>query len=258
MSKLSRLHSRLVDIEGSPAFDTTCHPRCDPNRALHPLAKRLLYVPHMRVATNLGIDENEISRELSLIDSRPWSGYNNDVKGIRGAGISTYWCAKFLRNFTDDSEFGFGETWDYLETIGRKDIIVNGRVPPEHLVNTDLYGQVPYIVSLVERFVTWDLCDRIMISRVDDNQRINWHSHNYYEPTYTHAYLHIPIVTSDNASMLVYMDGIVHMQHYGLNEAWVINTQHNHAVNNLGGPPRYHILVLASFEDPKFNALFLD
>jgi hypothetical protein len=97
-----------------------------------------------------------------------------------------------------------------------------------------------------------------MISKIDDSQRINWHSHNYYESKYTHAYIHIPLITNEHANMLVYMDNQLHIQHYGINEAWIINTQHNHAVNNKNGNARYHALVLANFEDPKFNALFLD
>jgi hypothetical protein len=252
------LHKKLVDIEHAPAFDPTCNPRCDSSRATLPLAQKLLYVPHYNVASNLDIDPHAVKNELAIVEATPWLGYNNDVKGVRGAGVSTYWCAKFLRNFVDDSNFGFGETLDYMEILGKKDLIVDGRVPPEHLVKTDLYYKVPYIVSLIKQFVTWDMCDRILISRVDNNQRINWHSHNYYEPKYTHAYLHIPLVTSDAASMLVYMDKTLHTQHYGFDEAWVINTQHNHAVSNTGGDARYHILVLANFEDPKFNALFLD
>jgi hypothetical protein len=54
------------------------------------------------------------------------------------------------------------------------------------------------------------------------------------------------------------MDNQLHIQHYGINEAWIINTQHNHAVNNKNGNARYHALILANFEDPKLNALFLD
>jgi hypothetical protein len=252
------LHDKLKDIENAPAFDTSCHPRCEPERAINPTAQKLLYVPHYNLASNMNVDKQLINDELARVESASWNGYNNDVKGIRGAGVSTYWCAKFLRNFVTDSNFGFGETWDYMEQLGKQDIIVNGRVPPEHLVKTDLYYQVPYLVSLVERFVTWDMCDRIMISRVSGRQRINWHSHNYYEPKYTHAYLHIPLVTSNNADMLVYMDNTLHVQHYGVDTAWIINTQHNHAVNNYEGDDRYHILVLASFEDPKLNALLLD
>ena len=204
------------------------------------------------------IDIQRLTNEINIIDSTEWIGYNNDVKGTRGAGISNYWKAKTLRNFCEDSNFGFGETLDYMELLGKQDLIVNGRVPPEHLVKTDLYYKVPYIVSLINRFVTWDMCDRIMISKVDASERINWHSHNYYEPKYTHAYLHIPLITSKEANMLVYMDHQLHVQHYGVNEAWIINTQHNHAVNNVNGITRYHILVLANFEDPKFNALLLD
>lgn len=252
------LHDKLKDIEHAPAFDTSCHPRCTPDRAIHPAAQKLLYVPHYNVANNMNVDTQLINEEIAQIESVSWHGYNNDVKNVRGAGISTYWCAKFLRNFVTDSDFGFGETWDYMEQIGKQDLIVDGRVPPEHLVKTDLYHQVPYLVSLVERFVTWDMCDRIMISRVNGHQRINWHSHNYYEPKYTHAYLHIPLVTSSKADMLVYMDNTLHVQHYSVDTAWIINTQHNHAVNNYEGNDRYHILVLASFEDPKFNALLLD
>lgn len=252
------LHNNLKDVENAKAFDPSCSPRCSPDRAIHPIAKKLLYTPHYKLADDLKIDTVTVAKEIDIINKTNWVGYNNDVKGVRGAGVSTYWTAKSLRNFSEDSNFGFGETLDYMELLGKKHLIENGRVPPQHLVNTELYSQVPYIVSLVERFVTWDMCDRIMISRVDKNQRINWHSHNYYEPKYTHAYLHIPLITSTNANMIVYMDNELHVQHYGLNEAWVINTQHNHCVNNVNGDPRYHILILANFEDPKFNALFLD
>jgi len=116
---------------------------------------------------------------------------------------------------------------------------------------------VPYIRSIIEKFVTWDMCDRIMISRIDNGERINWHSHNYYETEYTHAYIHIPLITNDNANMLVYMDNQIHVQHYAFNEAWIINTQHNHAVNNKRGTARYHLLCLASFKDPKFAKFLL-
>ena len=117
--------------------------------------------------------------------------------------------------------------------------------------------QLPYIRSIIEKFVTWEMCDRILISKVDDSQRINWHSHCNYEPIYTHAYLHIPLITKEDTEMIVYMDGKHHFQHYAFNEAWIINTQHNHAVNNKKGTTRYHALVMANFEDPKFNELFL-
>lgn len=250
-----KLHSKLIDIENATAFDKTCHPRCEPSRAKHPIAKKLLYVPHYQLANNQDLDQEKIIEEITSIDNG-WNGYNNDVKGVRNAGISTYWSAKFLRNFTDDPDFGFGETLDFMEILGKQDVIVNGRVPPEFLVDTTL--ALPYIRSIIEQYVTWNMCDRIMISRVDSSQRINWHSHNYYETEYTHAYLHIPLITNQYANMLVYMDDQLHVQHYGINEAWIINTQHNHAVNNVNGATRYHLLCLANFEDPKFNALFLD
>ena len=253
------LHPKLQDIENAPAFDKSCHPRCDPNRATTPIAKKLLYIPHYRLANNLELDTDKINAELEIVAHGKWASYNNDVKGIRGAGFSTYWNARMLRNFVPDSEFGFGETMDYMEQLGRSDEIKEGRVPPEYLTQTPLFNEIPYIVSIIERFVTIDMCDRILISRVENQQRINWHSHNYYEKTYTHAYLHIPLQTDESTEMLVYMDGILHRQHYNVGEAWVINTQHNHAVNNkLNSKDRYHILVLANFEDPKFNALFLD
>jgi hypothetical protein len=249
------LHKKLQNIETAPAFDKTCHPRCSSDRASHWLAKKLLYIPHYKLANNLDLDKDTIAKEINNINGN-WSGYNNDVKGIRQAGISNYWTSKFLRNFTTDPDFGFGETLDFMELLGDQYKIKNGRVQPEYLVDTTLH--LPYIKSIVEKFVTWDMCDRIAISRVEKNQRINWHSHNYYEPTYTHAYLHIPLITSKNSNMLVYMDNEFHIQHYAVDEAWIINTQHNHAVNNVGGDDRYHILCLANFEDPKFNALFLD
>ena len=248
------LHKKLVDIKNAPAFDKSCDPRCDPSRAVHPLAKKLLYVPHYKLADSLNLDQNLILDELNSIDSN-WSGYNNDVKGIRGAGISTYWKSKFLRNFNTDPDFGFGETLDFMQILGEEYKIENNRVKPEYLVDTTL--KLPYIRSVIERFVTWEMCDRILISRVDSNERINWHSHNYYESTYTHAYLHIPLITSNDANMLVYMDDELYIQHYGFNEAWIINTQHNHAVNNLKGQDRYHILCLANFEDPKFAEFLL-
>lgn len=244
------LHSKLKDVKNAPAFDHSCHPRCEPSRAKNPLAKKLLYIPHYKVAENLNLDQDKIISEIASIDNN-WQGYNNDVKGVRGAGISTYWSSKFLRNFSDDPDFGFGETLDFMEILGKQHLVVNGRVAPEHLVDTTL--KLPYIRSIIEQFVTWNMCDRIMISRIDDSQRINWHSHNYYETEYTHAYLHIPLITNENANMLVYMDDELHVQHYAFNEAWVINTQHNHAVNNKNGAARYHVLCLANFEDPKFK-----
>jgi hypothetical protein len=248
------LHKKLQNVTTAPAYDSTCDPRCDPERAKHPLAKKLIYVPHYKLADSLNLDQDKIINEINSIDNN-WQGYNNDVKGERGAGISTYWSSKFLRNFTTDPDFGWGETLDYMEILGQQDKVVNGRVPAEHLVDTTL--NLPYIRSIVERFVTWNLCDRIMISRIDDRQRINWHSHNYYEKEYTHAYLHIPLITNENANMLVYMDHELHVQHYGFNEAWIINTQHNHAVNNKNGTARYHLLCLANFEDPKFAEILL-
>lgn len=249
------LHEKLKNIEDAPAFDPSCNPRCDPSRASNKIAKKLLYIPHYKLASNLNLDHNLISSEIDSISGN-WNGYNNDVKGIRNAGISNYWSSKFLRNFTNDPDFGFGETIDYMELLGEQHKVKNGRVSPEYLVDTTL--KLPYIRSIIERFVTWDMCDRIMISRVEHDQRINWHSHNYYETHYTHAYLHIPLITNSHANMLVYMDHQLHVQHYGTNEAWIINTQHNHAVNNLGGEDRYHVLCLANFEDPRFNELFLD
>ena len=253
------LHKKLRDVKNAPAFDPSCHPRCDPSRAIHPAAKKLLYVPHYNVARNMEIDLDQVNREIEIANHGKWASYNNDVKGIRGAGLSTYWNARMLRNFVPDSEFGFGETLDYMEQLGRQNEVIDGRVPPSSLTLTPLFYEVPYLVSLIERFVTIDMCDRIMISRVEHNQRINWHSHNSYEKTDSHAYLHIPLQTDPETEMLVFMDDILHRQHYGIGEAWVINTQHNHAVNNkINSKDRYHILILANFEDRKFNELLLD
>jgi hypothetical protein len=250
------LHWRLRDIENAPAFDRSCHPRCDPSRAEHPIAQKLLYMPHFKLASGLDINQAAIQQELAAIEDVSWLGYNNDVLSRRGAGISTYWTARMLRNFTSDSLFGFGETLDFMEILGQTQTVVEGRVSPENLVDTEIVPYMPEVVNLINQFVTWEMCDRIMISRVDQSQRINWHSHNYYEKKYTHAYLHIPLITSSHANMLVYMDSKLHVQHYAVGEAWIINTQHNHAVNNKGGQPRYHILCLANFEDPKFALLF--
>lgn len=249
------LHERISNVLNAPAYDKSCDPRCDPSRASHPLAKKLLYVPHYKLADNLNLDQQKIVDEINTIEDITWNGYNNDVKQVRGAGVSHYWSARMLRNFISDSTFGFGETLDYMDILGLSDRVVNGRVPPELLVDTEIVSKVPYIVSIINRFVTWDMCDRIMISKVNSNERINWHSHNYYEQQYTHAYIHIPLITTSDTSMLVYMDGKLHDQHYGFDEAWIINTQHNHAVNNKHGSTRYHILCLASFEDPKLNEI---
>jgi hypothetical protein len=253
------LHNKLKDPTSAPAFDHSCNPRCEPSRATNSAAKKLLYVPHYSVERSVDIDLDQVNKELEIANHGKWASYNNDVKGKRGAGLSTYWNARMLRNFVPDSEFGFGETLDYMEQIGRENEVVNGLVPPSSLTQTPLFDEVPYLVSLVERFVTIDMCDRIMISRIEHNQRINWHSHNYYEKTYSHAYLHIPLKTNVGTEMLVYMDDKIHRQHYGVGEAWIINTQHNHAVNNkINSEDRYHILVLANFEDKKFNELLLD
>jgi hypothetical protein len=251
---VTNLHDKLINIEDAPAFDHSCHPRCSSDRADHPIATKLLYQPHYKLS-DVDFDQSIVNQELNNLENNTWNGYNNDVKGIRGAGISTYWSAKFFRNFTDDEDFGFGETLDFMELLGKQHLIKNGRIPPEHLVDTPLCQKIPYIKSIVEKLVTWNMCDRIMISKIDRNQRINWHSHNYYEKKYTHAYVHIPLQTDHNATMLVYMDGKLHEQHYGLNEAWIINTQHNHAVNNKNGNVRYHILALVNFEDPKLGIL---
>ena len=248
------LHWRLENVIDAPAFDPTCDPRCAMNRAIHLIAKKLLHVPHYKLLDNLNLDQNKICMEIESINGQ-WNGYNNDVKKTRGQGKSSYWTSKFLRNWCEDPDFGFGETLDFMELLGKKDIIKDGRVPPEHLMDTTL--QLPYIRSIIEKFATWEMCDRILISKVDDSQRINWHSHCYYEPIYTHAYLHIPLITKEDTEMIVYMDGKHHFQHYAFNEAWIINTQHNHAVNNKKGTTRYHALVMANFEDPKFNELFL-
>ena len=242
------LHWRLENVIDAPAFDPTCDPRCAMNRAIHPLAKKLLHVPHYKLLDNLNLDQNKICMEIESISGQ-WNGYNNDVKKTRGQGKSSYWTSKFLRNWCEDPDFGFGETLDFMELLGKKDIIKDGRVPPEHLMDTTL--RLPYIRSIIEKFVTWEMCDRILISKVDDSQRINWHSHCYYEPIYTHAYLHIPLITKEDTEMIVYMDGKHHFQHYAFNEAWIINTQHNHAVNNKKGNTRYHALIMANFEDPK-------
>ena len=242
------LHWRLENVIDAPAFDPTCDPRCAMNRAIHPLAKKLLHVPHYKLLDNLNLDQNKICMEIESISGQ-WNGYNNDVKKTRGQGKSSYWTSKFLRNWCEDPDFGFGETLDFMELLGKKDIIKDGRVPPEHLMDTTL--RLPYIRSIIEKFVTWEMCDRILISKVDDSQRINWHSHCYYEPIYTHAYLHIPLITKEDTEMIVYMDGKHHFQHYAFNEAWIINTQHNHAVNNKKGTTRYHALIMANFEDPK-------
>lgn len=248
------LHNNLINIEEAPAFDRSCHPRCSSDRADHPFAVQLLYKPHAKIA-DVEFDRAIVTQELKNLEKNAWNGYNNDVKGVRGAGISTYWSAKFFRNFTDDEDFGFGETLDFMEILGKQHLIKNGRIPPEYLVDTPLCQKIPYIKSIIENLVTWDMCDRIMISKIDSNQRINWHSHNYYEKKYTHAYLHIPLQTDQNATMLVYMDGKLYKQHYGLNEAWIINTQHNHAVNNKNGNTRYHMMALVNFEDPKLGIL---
>lgn len=250
------LHWRLKDVEHAPAFDASCHPRCNPDRAENNIAKSLLYTPHHKVADGVVFDQEAVRHEIKTIEDLPWNGYNNDVKGIRGAGVSTYWSARMLRNFTEDSMFGFGETLDFMEILGLQDRVVDGRVPADLLVDTEIVPLMPTVVNLIKQFVTWEMCDRIMISRVDESQRINWHSHNYYETKYSHAYLHIPLITNPNANMLVYMDNEIHVQHYKVGEVWIINTQHNHAVNNKHGTPRYHVLCLANFEDPKFALLF--
>lgn len=248
------LHHKLKDIESAPAFDKTCSPRCEGNRAKKLLAQKLLYIPHYKLC-DLDLDLEKIKNEIDALEN--WQGYNNDVKGERGAGISNYWSAKFLRNFSEDPDFGFGETLDFMEILGKQHLIKNGRVPPEHLVDTTICTEIPYIKNLIDNMFTWNMCDRIMISKIDNQQRINWHSHNYYETEYTHAYVHIPLITSKEAtSMLVYLDEKIHEQHYGINEAWIINTQHNHAVNNKNGKDRYHILALVDFDDPKLMRYF--
>ena len=248
------LHWRLENIISAPAYDSSCDPRCSSDRAIHPIAKKIIHIPHYKLSENLNLNKILIKKEIDSIENK-WYGYNNDVKGTRGQGVSSYWTSKFLRNWCEDPDFGFGETWDFMEILGKQHLIKDGRVPPEHLMDTTL--QLPYIRSIIEKFVTWEMCDRILISKVDDSERINWHSHCYYEPIYTHAYFHIPLITQEDTEMIVYMDGKHHFQHYAVNEAWIINTQHNHAVNNKKGATRYHALVMANFEDSKFNELFL-
>lgn len=53
----------------------------------NPLAKKLLYVPHYKLC-ELDLDQTKINQEISALEN--WQGYNNDVKGIRGAGVSNY------------------------------------------------------------------------------------------------------------------------------------------------------------------------
>ena len=51
------LHWRLKDVENAPAFDSTCNPRCSSDRAIHPIAKQLLHVPHYNLADNLNFQQ---------------------------------------------------------------------------------------------------------------------------------------------------------------------------------------------------------
>lgn len=245
-----KYHSKLRCMEQAPAYDVSCVPRCSASRAQSKWAKKLLYAPHFQVG-GVNFDKNLIQSELSSLEPGRWAGYNNDVLGVRGAGISDYWSALFFRNFSRDADFGFGETKDFLKLLGKEDQIRSGRCEPTSLVKTDLWDDLPETGKLVEQVVTPSLCDRVLITRVAPYQRVNWHSHCEYEQHYTHAYIHIPLVSHKDVEMLVYMDHKINKQHYGEGEAWIINTQHNHAVNNPTSTTRYHLLILGSFEDPK-------
>ncbi len=83
------LHWRLEDVENAPAFDSTCNPRCASDRAIHPIAKQLLHVPHYKLADKLNLDQDKILTELNSIDGQ-WNGNNNDLKGTRAQGTRSY------------------------------------------------------------------------------------------------------------------------------------------------------------------------
>ncbi len=241
-------HDSLKLFKNSPAYDSSCDPRCLPERAVLPAAKKLLYEPHFYLGP-AKFDANKVDEELKRLEEEEWAAYNNDVLKKRQAGTSKYWTAKFLRNFSEDPDFGFGETIDYLELMGKSHLVENGRCKPEHLVKTTLWNKIPTITGIISQFVNIQMCDRILISKIDGKQRVNWHSHCYYEKSYDFAYIHIPLKTNKDTEMLVHMDGVTYSQHYGLQEAWIINTQHNHAVNNATSSSRYHLLILGSFKD---------
>ena len=246
------LHQKLWNIQQAPAYDEKCDPYCSSDRANGYWSKKLLYRPHVRLNFRLNMDPLAVKKEVLSVAGR-WTPYNNDALQKRGAGVSNYWQALFLRNFSHDSGFGFGETKDYLKMMDCEHYLYNGRCKPEYLVQTDLWKNLPCITGMIEKLVTLNMCDRILITRVSKNQRVNWHSHCYYEKEYTHAYIHVPLLTSTKTEMMVYMGGKIHSKHYSFNSVWIINTQHNHAVNNLKGDDRYHLLILASFEDPKLD-----
>ena len=195
------LHWRLENIISAPAYDSSCDPRCSSDRAIHPIAKKIIHIPHYKLSENLNLNKILKKEEIDSIENK-WYGYNNDVKGTRGQGVSSYWTSKFLRNWCEDPDFGFGETWDFMEILGKQHLIKDGRVPPEHLMDTTL--QLPYIRSIIEKFVTWEMCDRILISKVDDSERINWHSHcpDYYPNMYHGVFC----VSSPDDSYTIYAE----------------------------------------------------
>ena len=254
--KYDDLANRLKDPLNAPAFDKDCYPRCTEDRAdvRYPLSRKLLYKSHWPLDLTVDIDQSIIEMELSRLDNT-WNGFDNDPLQERGAGISTYWTAKFLRNFVEDSNFGFTDSEKLLTKMGRADDVEKsgGHCKREKLVNTDIWDKVPYIRSIAERYVTIEKSNRIAISRVDEFSRVNWHSHIKETKSASYTYLHIPLVTHKDANMLVLKDGMVDYQHYDIGESWLFNTQHNHAVNcRKSDVKRIHLLILASFDDPKF------
>jgi hypothetical protein len=114
------MHRKLVDIEGAPAFDKTCSPFCDSSRSTNPFSEDLLYVPHYRLPNIDNFDQAAVSQEINRLNEQHWAPYNNDVLNKRGAGLSSYWSATFLRNFINDPSFGFGETKDYLQLMNKE------------------------------------------------------------------------------------------------------------------------------------------
>lgn len=210
----------------------------------------LNYTPHYKLA-DLNIDYDIVREELleamALYNFESYEDYILE-------NTMDFWQALFLRNITKSIDKDFINP----SMIFDKEYLDEwGQLPTEKLHRTKLCDIMPYTTSLVNQLVNFNECDRIFITKLKANRQMGYHSHITNEPS-NFRYIHIPLVTNKDCKMSVMMDDEIHEEHYGLNQAWIINSYHNHKAINNSDEDRYHLVIVAKDEDKLFQNHFAE
>lgn len=222
-----------------------------------PFLKKISLIPHLKL--KIDVDLQELRNDFNNLNNEfaPYElNHPDDPKKV----YWPRWLGRYLINWVPDSKALVGTPYYHdTENIMKK-------YYPSYQTDfsskwnfihykTEIYENMKYTKYLLEEVIGTENHYRAAIMKIPKGEYIPWHTHNNFlfenDEQFAHktSVIHFPIYTTPKCLMLTKTpDQVIHAQHYGEGEAWLLQEYFDHGVDNINGEDRYHFIVHVKLE----------